>query len=129
MFVFGVRAALSASSRRVLLRVFFWLGALVAFQGFRLPLELVLHAWAEAGTIPATMTWTGQNVDILSGVAALVAAPFAARHRAAAWLTSIVGALLLAFHLPYATILLVCVGGALAGHIVLLRALLRGARG
>src|SRR5687767_11021109 len=42
------------------------LPALVAFQGFRFPLELVLHAWADQGTIPGTMTWTGQNWDILS---------------------------------------------------------------
>ena len=33
--------------------------------------------------------------------------------------------LLLAFHLPYALIGPVCVGGALFGHIVLTRALLR----
>jgi hypothetical protein len=35
--------------------------------------------------------------------------------------------LLLALHLPYAWIGPVCVGGALAGHIVLTRALLRRA--
>jgi hypothetical protein len=32
------------------------LAALVGFQAFRLPLELVLHAWAAQGTIPGTMT-------------------------------------------------------------------------
>src|SRR5690606_14189116 len=53
------------------------LAALVGFQAFRLPLELVLHRWAAEGTIPATMTWTGQNWDIVSGIVALVAAPFA----------------------------------------------------
>src|SRR5947207_493594 len=30
------------------------LPALVAFQGFRLPLELVLHSWVAQGVIPAT---------------------------------------------------------------------------
>lgn len=127
------------------------LGALVAFQGFRLPLELVLHAWAEHGTIPGTMTWTGQNLDILSGVAALALAPFASR-RAAAWLANLLGAallinvarvailssplpfawavqpkLLLAAHLPYALIAPVCVAGALAGHVILTRRLLQRA--
>lgn len=127
------------------------LAALVAFQGFRLPLELVLHSWAQQGTIPGTMTWTGQNWDIVSGVVALVCAPFVARRRGLAWGANIVGFLLLlnvarvallsaplpfgwgqtppllvAFHLPYALIGPVCVGGAFFGHVVLTRALLRG---
>ena len=124
------------------------LAALVGFQAFRLPLELVLHAWVEQGVIPGTMTWTGQNWDIVSGVTALVAAPLASRHRWAARTANIVGLalllnvmrvailstplpfgwdvqprLLLAFHLPYALIGPVCVGGALFGHLVLTRAL------
>jgi len=123
--------------------------ALVGFQAFRLPLELILHAWAAGGTIPETMTWTGKNCDIASGVTALVAAWFVRRSRAWGWLTSVVGLallanvarvavlssplpfawpvtplLLLAFHLPYALILPVCVGGAAFGHVVLLRALM-----
>lgn len=123
--------------------------ALVLFQSFRLPLELVLHAWAVHGTIPSTMTWTGRNWDIVSGIVALAAAPLAARHRAAAWAANIVGLallvnvmrvamlsspvpfgwdvtppLVLALHLPYALVGPVCVGGALVGHIVLTRALI-----
>lgn len=47
---------------------------LVAFQGFRFPLELVLHAWSRSGTIPETMTWTGNNYDIFAGIFAIVAA-------------------------------------------------------
>ena len=57
------------------------LQALVGFQGFRLVLELVLHSWAEQGTIPTTMTWSGQNFDIVSGIVALILAPFAVRWR------------------------------------------------
>lgn len=126
------------------------LAALVAFQGFRLPLELVLHAWAASGTIPRTMTWDGQNLDIVSGVVSLAVAPFVARRPALAWLANLVGAallvnvarvallsspvpfgwsvqpkLLLAAHLPYALIAPVCVAGALAGHVILTRRLLR----
>lgn len=125
------------------------LAALVAFQGFRLPLELVLHAWVDQGTIPGTMTWTGRNWDIATGIVALFAAPIAGRYRLAAWVANGVGALLLlnvmrvallsapvpfgwpvdpplmvALHLPYALIGPVCVGGALFGHIVLTRRLL-----
>ncbi len=124
------------------------LAALVGFQAFRLPLELVLHEWAAQGTIPGTMTWTGQNWDIVSGIAALVCAPLVGRYPAAARLANIVGfalllnvmrvaimssplpfawgqqpPLLLALHLPYALIGPVCVGGALFGHVVLTRAL------
>ena len=122
--------------------------ALVGFQAFRLPLELVLHEWAEQGTIPGAMTWTGQNWDIISGTIALLAAPLANRHRATAWIANAIGAVLLlnvmrvvvltsplpfswqvspplvlALHLPYALIAPVCVGGALFGHIILTRAL------
>jgi hypothetical protein len=125
------------------------IAALVGFQGFRLPLELVLHSWAAQGTIPDTMTWTGQNWDIVSGVTALAAAPFAGRSRAVAWLANIIGGVLLvnvmrvalmsspvpfgwgvdpplvlALYLPYAWIGPVCVGGAFVGHLVLTRALL-----
>ena len=127
---------------------------LLAFQGFRLPLELVLHWWSKQGVIPATMTWTGSNWDVLSGIAALVLAPFCRRSRLAAWAGNIIGLvlllnvgrvavlsapvpfgwpevtpkLLLPYHMPYALIVPVCVGGALVGHIVLTRALLRADR-
>lgn len=126
------------------------LAALVGFQSFRLPLELVLHAWSLSGTIPETMTWTGANVDIVSGVVALVLAPFANRSRRLAWVANLVGIVLLAnvarvamlssplpfawpvepplqllFHLPYALIVPVCVAGAFAGHVVLTRRLWR----
>ncbi len=125
------------------------IAALVGFQAFRLPLELVLHAWSEQGTIPRTMTWNGQNWDIISGIVALMAMPFVHRSRALAVTANIIGfslllnvirvavmssplpigwnvspPLLLALHLPYALIGPVCVSGALIGHIVLTRALL-----
>jgi len=126
------------------------LPALVAFQGFRLPLELVLHSWVGQGVIPATMTWSGRNWDIVSGALALVAAPFCRRSRIVAWIANGVGLALLAnvmrvavlsspvsfgwpvvpkleliFHVPYALIIPVCIGGALIGHIALTRALFR----
>jgi hypothetical protein len=126
------------------------LPALVAFQGFRLPLELVLHSWVAQGVIPATMTWSGRNWDIISGVLALIAAPFCRRSTTWAWIANAVGLVLLAnvvrvavlsspgpfgwpiepkleliYHVPYALIIPVCIGGALIGHIALTRALLR----
>ena len=128
------------------------IGCLVGFQAFRLPLELILHAWAQGGVIPKTMTWSGSNWDIVSGVAALTLAPLASRQRWAAWTANLIGLVLLAnvmrvavlsmplpfawpvtpplqlpFHLPFVWILPICVGGALFGHVVLTRALLRPA--
>lgn len=48
------------------------LWALVGFQSFRLPLELILHRWAQAGTIPPQMTWSGDNLDVVTGILAAV---------------------------------------------------------
>jgi hypothetical protein len=143
----GLALGLSGQGRKIAETV--PLAFLVAFQGFRLPLELVLHAWAQQGVIPATMTWTGQNFDIATGILALIAAPFSTRFRAAAWAVNIVGIALLlnvmrvallssplpfswgvvpplelAFHVPYFLIIPVCVAGALAGHVILTRKLL-----
>jgi hypothetical protein len=129
------------------------LTVLVGFQAFRLPLELILNEWAHNGTIPMSMTFHGQNWDIISGIVALVAAPFAERSRAIAWLANVVGIvllinvgrvailsspvpfgwnvepkLLLIFNLPYAWIAPVCVGAAVFGHVVLTRALILRSR-
>ena len=67
------------------------LPALVAFQGFRLPLELVLHSWVAQGVIPATMTWSGRNWDVITGLVALIAAPFCRRSIIWAWIANGVG--------------------------------------
>jgi hypothetical protein len=46
--------------------------ALVGFQAFRLPLELVMHRAATDGVMPSVMSFTGYNFDILSGFSAAV---------------------------------------------------------
>lgn len=122
---------------------------LILFQSFRLPLELVLHAWAAQKVIPQSMTWTGSNWDIVTGVVSLLAAPFADRSRVVAWAANVIGLgllanvarvavmssplpfawpvdppLTLAYHFPYVLIVPVCVAGALAGHVILTRKLL-----
>lgn len=127
---------------------------LVAYQAFRLPLELVLHAWVIQGVIPQSMTWSGANWDVASGIVALVSAPFVRRFGTLAWVVNGLGLLLLAnvvrvavmsspvpfgwpvtpklaliYHVPYFLILPVCVGGALIGHIALTRALLAKRKG
>ncbi len=122
---------------------------LVLFQGFRLPLELVLHDWYSSRTIPETMTWTGSNWDILTGIFACLAFAFVGRRIWLAWLFNLAGIALLLnvgrvaimssavpfgwqvdppleliLYLPYAYIVPICVGGAALGHVLLTRRLM-----
>lgn len=62
------------------------LPALIAFHGFRFPLELVMHRAATDGTMPEQMTFTGSNFDIVTGITALLVAALAARDLAPRWL-------------------------------------------
>lgn len=130
------------------------LAALVGFQAFRLPLELVLHRWYEQGTLPVQMTYGGHNFDIVTGVLAVVVALglwMGKLPRASAWAFNLIGLgllvnvvriamqsspvpirtylneppVLLAFHAPYVWIVSICVAGALSGHVVTFRALRR----
>lgn len=122
--------------------------ALTGFQAFRLPLELVLHEWVEAGVAPPQMTWSGANVDILAGIVALLTIPIVRRWPRAGWLPTVIGSVLLANVLrvvvtsvpgplqsfpetvllptlfPHVWIATVCVAGAIAGHVIAVRALL-----
>lgn len=129
----------------------FGLSVLLGFQGFRLLLELILHQWAEVGTIPGTMTWTGQNWDILSGIVSFIGIPFVEKNKFVAWGVQMIGFALLVnvirvvmmsspfpfswplenplqlvLHFPYALIGPLFVGSALFGHLVVFRKLLGG---
>jgi hypothetical protein len=46
--------------------------ALVGFQAFRLPLELLMHRAATDGLMPRVMSYSGYNFDIVTGTTALV---------------------------------------------------------
>jgi hypothetical protein len=121
----------------------FSLPLLVGFQSFRFFLELILHHWAKLGTVPETMTWTGQNWDVVSGFLALVSIPFLSRSKILTWVVQWTGFLLLLnvfrvviysspfpfawqlthplqliFHFPYAFILPLFVMPALVGHLL-----------
>jgi len=50
------------------------LWALVAVQGFRLPLELAMHAMYERGIMPGVMSYSGRNFDIVTGATAIAVA-------------------------------------------------------
>jgi hypothetical protein len=124
-------------------------GFLVGFQGFRLPLEWVLHEWYLSGTVPETMTWSGSNWDVVSGSIACITCAFVNKRLWLAWLFNFVGIALLVnvarvaimsspvpfgwsveppleliAYLPYAYIVPICVGGAALGHVLLTRRLL-----
>jgi hypothetical protein len=52
---------------------------LVGFQAFRIIVELLLHEAVAEGIANPTMTWTGTNLDMVSGVTALLLVPFVDR--------------------------------------------------
>jgi len=73
--------------------------ALVGYQSFRLPLELVMHRAASAGVMPVQMSFSGWNFDIVTGALAIPVAFLAARGRASRGLVviwNLIGTLLLA---------------------------------
>ena len=74
------------------------LAALVGIQGFRFPLELMLHRAYVEGLMPVQMSYAGFNFDILSGLSAIVVAALLVRRSgslAAVRIWNIGGALLL----------------------------------
>jgi len=130
------------------------LWTLVAAQAFRLPLEIAMHALAERGIMPEQMSYSGLNFDVLTGasaivVAALVKAGAGGRRLVAVW--NLAGLLLLVnivvvailstpafavfghehlnvfvFYPPFVWLPAVLVLAALAGHLVIFRALRGG---
>jgi hypothetical protein len=66
----AIGVAWTPYGRRLALGVPLW--TLVAFQGFRLPLELAMHELSERGIMPPQMTYTGRNFDIVTGATALI---------------------------------------------------------
>jgi len=127
------------------------IAALVGLHAFRLPLELLMHEWSREGALPVQMTFAGLNWDIVTGITAVLVAPFAARSRALVLVWNIVGLLLLAnivtiaitsipgpmrlfmndppnllvMRAPYIWLPTFLVQVALAGHILVFRALRR----
>lgn len=129
------------------------LWALVATQAFRLPLELVMHAAADEGTMPVVMSFEGYNYDIVTGITAILAAAAlymgAPRWLAAVWnilgFVLLLGIVTIAFlasplvrlwgdaqlnvwvaYAPFTWLPTVMVAAAIAGHIVVARALRSG---
>jgi hypothetical protein len=60
--------------------------ALVGYQVFRLPLELLLHRAYEEGVLPVQMTYAGRNFDIVTGITAALLGAWLLRRTAPHWL-------------------------------------------
>ena len=128
------------------------LGLLVGLMAFRLPLEVILHGLFESGDLPIQMTWSGYNLDVLTGASALGLGLLASRRPlppALVFAWNLMGSALLVivvaiavtsaptplrrfmagppvvlpFHAPFNWIVNVHVFTALVGHIVVFRAL------
>ena len=124
---------------------------LVAVQAFRLPLELAMHQMYERGIMPREMSYSGRNFDIVTGATAIVVAVLVATGRGgkslvAAW--NVLGFVLLinvvtvailgtprfryfgedrlnvwVTYTPFVWLPAVMVLAALAGHLIIFRAL------
>ena len=129
------------------------LWTLVAIQGFRLPLELAMHALVARGIMPIQMSYSGRNFDIVTGATAIVVAMLAkqglgGRRLVAAWnvlglalLVNVVSVAIASMPMlrlfgddrvvtfvtypPFVWLPAVMVLAALAGHLVIFRALRR----
>jgi hypothetical protein len=129
------------------------LWVLVGVQAFRLPLEIAMHEMAERGVMPEQMSYTGYNFDIVTGLTAIVVAALARSGNASRALVlgwNVLGSLLLVnimtiailstpafrafgddrlntwvMHPPFVWLPTVLVLAALAGHLLIFRALRR----
>ena len=128
------------------------LWTLIAIQGFRLPLELAMHGMYERGIMPEQMSYSGRNFDIVTGITALIVAALVVAGRGGAMLVrawNLLGLALLVnvvsiailstprfayygdgerlnvwvTYVPFVWLPAVMVLAALAGHLVIARAL------
>jgi len=131
--------------------------ALVGLQGFRLPLELLMHRAYVEGIMPVQMSYSGRSFDIVSGATAIVLALALARFQVPRWVIAVwnvLGTVLLVnilviaiasmpmFHWfgmdrlnvwvadpPFVWLPAVLVLSALAGHLLMFRKLRAGVSG
>jgi hypothetical protein len=79
------------------------LWALVGYQAFRVVVEVMLHRAYEQGVIGVQMTWSGRNLDVVTGLSALFLGAWLWRRgekrpapRAVLWIWNVMGLGLLA---------------------------------
>lgn len=86
ILLIGVAVPCSPLGTRLVRGVPLW--ALVGFQVFRFPLELLLHRTYVEGVMPVQMSYSGQNYDIVSGITAGVLGLWLGRGRAPRWVVA-----------------------------------------
>jgi hypothetical protein len=151
MVVISVILAFGRVGTRIAQHLPLW--TLVAIQGFRLPLELAMHALVARGIMPIQMSYSGRNFDIVTGatailVAGLVKRGLGGRRLVAVWnvlglvlLLNVVSVAIASMPLlrlfgddrvvtfvtypPFVWLPAVMVLAALAGHLLIVRALRR----
>jgi len=149
--VVSLALSFSTVGTRIAQQIPIWV--LVAAQSFRLPLEVAMHALVDRGIMPVQMSYSGRNFDIVTGAAAvivavLVKAGTGGRGLVAAWnvlglglLVNVVTVAIVSTpriryfgdqqvvtfvtYTPFVWLPAVLVLAALAGHLVIFRALLR----
>lgn len=72
IIILAIAIASGSYGRRLAIGLPLWV--LVGIQGFRLPLEVAMHAMYERGVMPVQMSYSGRNFDIVTGITALVVA-------------------------------------------------------
>jgi hypothetical protein len=125
--------------------------ALVGLQGFRLPLEILMHRAYVEGIMPVQMSYSGRNFDIITGLTGIALAIALRRYRVPRWIIggwNVLGSVLLInilviavvsmpmFHRfgmdrlnvwvaepPFVWLPAVLVLTALAGHLIIFRKL------
>ena len=147
----AVTLAFTPYGTRLVLGLPLW--ALIGIQGFRLPLELAMHGMYERGIMPVQMSYSGRNFDGLTGISAVIVAWLVGTGRAGtrlalvwnvvgfALLMNVVGVAILSTprfqyfgpdrlnvwvtYPPFVWLPAVMVLAALAGHLLIFRALAR----
>jgi hypothetical protein len=153
VFLISLRLAFSTVGRRLALHVPLW--ALVGVHVFRYPLELAMHGMYERGVMPVQMSYSGLNFDIVTGITApliagLVLSGRAGQRLVLAW--NILGSILVlnvvivailstppvayfgggdrlnvwVTYPPFVWLPAILVVAALAGHLVIFRAIRPG---
>ena len=151
MLVISAILAFGGVGTRIAQHIPLW--TLVAIQGFRLPLELAMHALVARGIMPIQMSYSGRNFDIVTGATAIVVAilvktGYGGRRLVALWnllglalLVNVVSVAIASMPLlklfgdervvtfvtypPFVWLPAVMVLAALAGHLVIFKALRR----
>jgi hypothetical protein len=149
ILLLAFRIGAGDSGRRIAESIPLW--ALVVVQAFRLPLELAMHRMYERGIMPVQMSYSGLNYDILTGASALIVAALVYTGHAGVRLVrlwNVLGLLLLinivtvailatpriryfgddhlntwVTYTPFVWLPAVMVLAALAGHLIIFRAL------